>query len=124
MSMKKTGLLANIARIGSLDYQRRWCVHGTAEEYVLLEELIEPTIYAAKQKASHPVLSKNLTEQERVALFVFYRRMAELLGQIPWNDTTVSVEDIVEPDDAMEQIRKTANKCLNELRVSFTSAEL
>jgi hypothetical protein len=56
--MKKTGLHADIARVGSIEYQRRWCVHGTADQYVLLNESLETTSYAAMHKATQLVLSK------------------------------------------------------------------
>ena len=44
----------DIAEVGSIDFQRRWCVHGTSAEYILLSELIETTIQAAKLKATQP----------------------------------------------------------------------
>jgi hypothetical protein len=113
-----------IALVGSIAYQRRWCVHSTPTEYVLLNELIETTIYAAKHKAMHPVLSKNLPVSEKGILIDFYDRVVELFDEVPWNDPAVSIEEIVESSEAMKRIRQVANDCLRKLGVEYSAAEL
>jgi hypothetical protein len=117
-------LLKNVALIGSLNYQRRWCVHGTSSEYVLLNELIETTIYAAKHKATHPILSKNLSESEKAILIDFHDRVDELFEEVPWSDPSVSIEEIVENNEAMKRIRQVANDCLRKLGVEYSAEEL
>lgn len=109
--------MANFALIGSLDYQRKWCVHGTSSEYVLLSELIETTIYAVKHKATHPVLSKNLSESEKAILVDFHDSVDKFFDEVHWNDTSVSIEEIVDNSDAMKNIRQAANDCLRKLGV-------
>jgi hypothetical protein len=113
-----------IAEVGSIDFQRKWCVNGTAEEYVLLNELIETTIYSARHKATHPVLSKDFSESERAVLLDFHDRVDELFDDIPWNDPTASIEEIVENSEAMKKIRQAANDCLRQVQASFSVEEL
>ena len=113
-----------IAEVGSIDFQRRWCVHGTSSEYILLNELIETTIYAAKHKATHPVLSKNLSESEKAVLIDFHDRVDELFDEVPWSDPAVSIEEIVENSEAMKRIRQVANDCLRKLGVEYSVEEL
>jgi len=122
--MTKDQLLKRIAQLGSLPYQERWVVHGDATEYVLLDELIETTIYAARHRATHPVLSKDLCTAERDALVKFHDQVDELYGQIPWNNPQVSNADIVENNHAMRRIREVAQECLHSLGVQFTWEEL
>ena len=118
------GLLKNLARIGSQQYQRKFCIHGTALEYCLLDELLETTMYAARHRATHPGLSGTLTDQERNALLKFHSRVNELIEQIPWQDSSVSIEQIVERNDAMRQVREAAGECLQSLHATFTLDEL
>jgi hypothetical protein len=113
-----------IAEVGSIDFQQRWCVHSTSAEYILLNELIETTIYAAKHKATHPVLSKNLAESEKASLLDFHDRVEQLFGDISWNDPTVSIEEIIENCKTMKNIRQAANDCLRKLGIEYTVEEL
>lgn len=63
----------SIGSLGSLGYQRRWCINGAVESgWVDLYELIETTIHAAKHKATHPVLSRDLSAAQREALTRFH----------------------------------------------------
>lgn len=113
-----------IAEVGSIDFQRKWCVNGTAHKYVLLDELIETTIYFAKHRATHPVLFKAFSESERAILLDFHDKVDLLFDEIPWNDSTASIEEIVENSEAMKKIRQAANDCLRQLKANFSVEEL
>lgn len=113
-----------IAEVGSIDFQRRWCIHGTAAEFILLDELIETTISAAKHRATHPVLSKPLSAEDKTILVDFHDRVEELSDQIPWNDSSVSIQEIVENNEAMIRIRDVANDCLLKLGIEYSVKEL
>lgn len=123
--MTMTRIKKRIAQVGSVEFQRRWFVKGTAEDgWVDLFELIETTIYSARQRARDPILSKNLSPVEREALIRFHDRVDALYGLIQWRDPKVSNADIVERNETMQQIRDAANECLRGLGVSFTTEEL
>lgn len=123
-NMTKDRLLKRIAQLGSLSYQVSWVVHGNAAEYVLLDELVETTAYAAKHTASDPLLSTSLSQTERDALITFHDRADELYELIPWHDPKVSIADIVERNQSMQQIRDAANECLRTLGITFSTEEL
>jgi hypothetical protein len=122
--MTREKLLKRIAQLGSITYQVRWVVNADANDYILLDELIETTIYAAKHWAMHPVLAKSLSFMEREALIRFHDRVTALFEQIPWEDPNVSIADIVENNQAMREIRGAALECLTSLGVHFTSEDL
>jgi hypothetical protein len=123
--MERLGLLLQIARIGNIDFQRRCVVNGTKEGgYINLFELIETTTYAAKHKATHPVLSKNLSPAERETLIQFHDHVDAIYGLIPWRDQTVTNADIVERDARMREVRDAANQCIQAIGISFTTEEL
>jgi hypothetical protein len=119
--MQKATLVKRIAQLGSLEYQKRCVVEGTAAEYVLLDELIETTIYASQHHATHPTLREALSPQQRDALIHFHDRVDALYGLIPWRDPDVSIADIVERSRTMRQIRDAANECLGALGESFAT---
>lgn len=89
-----------------------------------MNELIERTIYAVKHKAKHHVLSKNLSESEKAILIEFHDIVDELFDKVPWNDPTVSIEEIVENSEVMKKIRQVANDCLQKLGVEYSVEEL
>lgn len=122
--MINPNLLKDIARVGSQEFQRAFCVAGTTTRYCLLDELIEMTMDSAKTKATHPVLSKTLLPKERDALLAFYARVDELFDQIPWGDEGTSIDDIVNDNVAMSGIRAAADECLCSVGASFCTNEL
>lgn len=116
-------VLRDIARMASLDYQLRECLGGTAEHYVLLDELLETTIYAAEHDASHPVLSRKWKAEQEQALLGFARKASTLFEQSGWQDPKVSLGEIIH-SHPMRQIREAADECLRRIGVSFTLEEL
>lgn len=122
--MTENRLHKRIGQLASFTYQKRWVVNGTADEFVLLDELIETTIYEAKRQATHPTTRGHYSDQEREAFVRFHARVDALYGLIPWRDTNVSIAEIVERNETMQQIRDAANECLTVLGVSFTDDEL
>lgn len=114
-------LARDIAIVGSIEYHRKWCIQGTRDEYLLLDEHIDRTMFAVKEYADH---SNQITAQERYALLLFHDRVDELFDAIPWNDPDVSIEEIVERNEAMKQIRQAANDCLRKLGVEYSTEEL
>jgi hypothetical protein len=120
--MTREQILKGIAQVGSLEYQIRWIVNGNSAQYVLLDELIETTIHAAKHRAAHPILSQGSSDQERQAFLRFHDRVAELFARIQWQNR--SIAEIVEGDRNMEEIRIAARECLNALAVKSSVDEV
>jgi len=123
--INKDGIAKEIAAVGSIDWQRHWCVNGTAEGgYGELDEQIETTIHEAKRQATHLTTRDQYSEHEREALVRFHDRVEALYGLIAWRDPKVSIADIIERNETMQQIRDVAKECLRDLNVSFTDEEL
>lgn len=122
--MTRERLEKRIGQMASIAYQERWVVNGTVDEYVLLDELIETTIYEAKRQATHPATRGQYSEKKREALVRFHDRVDALYGLIPWRDPKVPIADIVERHETMQQIRDAASDCLLTLGALFTEEEL
>jgi hypothetical protein len=123
VQLRRLKRLRNIGRVASLEYQVRECLGGTAERYVLLDELLETTIYAAEHDASHPVLSRKWTADQQQALLAFARTASTLFDQIGWQDPNVSLTQIIH-SQSMQRIREAADECLRRVGVCFTLEEL
>jgi len=109
--------------VGSIAYQRRWCVHGTQDRYILLQELVESVSYAAYHKATQPVLSRRLSDQEKSSLLEFYTNVDAMLDAAPWGDDRVGIEELVE-HEALQAIRRSANDCLRKIGFQYNDEEL
>ena len=116
-------MLRDIARLASPDYQLRAWLAGTADQYVLLDELLETTITRAEHEASHPVLSRKWKAEQQKALLAFARKASTLFDQIRWQDPKVSLGEIIH-SHSMQQIREAADECLHRVGASFTLEEL
>src|SRR2546430_6574379 len=69
----KSGIVKDIGTIGSIEWQRRWCVNGTVQGgYAELDEHIETTIHEAKRQATHSTTRDKYSEHEREALIRFH----------------------------------------------------
>lgn len=122
--MTESRLKKRIGQMASIAYQEQWVINGTADEYVLLDELIETTIYEAKRQATHSTTCGQYSEKERESLIRFHDRVDAIYGLIPWRDPKVSIADIVMRNETMQQIRDAAKEGLRDLNVSFTDEEL
>jgi hypothetical protein len=117
--MAHESLVRNLARVASLEYQVRWCLNGTAQDYVLLDELLGDTLGAAERRTP----SKSWDEDQRQALQTFVREASHYFTQIKWHDESVSPEQIIH-STAMKEIRKAAHACLLGLGVLASLDEL
>ncbi len=116
-------VLRSIGRVASLEFQLRECLGGTADQYVLLDELLETTINSAEREATHPVVSEKWTRESQKVLLDFSRKVSKLFDEIAWQDPGVSLEEIIH-SHAMRQIRATAQDCLRHFDVEFTMEQL
>ena len=119
----RRNVLRDVARVASLDYQLRECLAGTADQYVLLDELVETAIARAEQAASHPVLSRKWNAEQQKALLEFVRKASTLFDQMKWQDSKVSLGEIIH-SHSMQRIREAADECLHRVGASFTLEEL
>jgi hypothetical protein len=81
-------------------------------------------MHAAKHMAINGSSSDHLSDIERAALMKFYSRVNEVFERIPWNDPTVTIEDIVVNNAAMKEIREVASESLRAIGANVDSDEL
>ena len=123
-STGKKQVLRNIARIGSLPFQEKACLHAKSQEYVLLEELIETTLSLAELEVTNEVLKMKWSREERDSLRDFVDRANPLFDQIAWQDESLTLAKILYEDPGMQTIRDAANECLMQVRANFSVEEL
>src|SRR5437868_6998048 len=110
----------DLERIASSEYQQKYCVNGTASEYVLLDELLDTLLYAIRHYLDR---STRIPDSERMALQQFLAMAEPRFDQIPWSDRNVSISQIVDCD-AMKEIREAAAKCLQKTSTTLGLEEL
>ena len=114
------GLQIGFARIASLEYQEKYCVHGTVSEYVLLDELLDTMLYAIRHYLGG---STPISDSDRIALQLFLDTAEPQFDRIPWLDQNYLISQIV-ACDAMHEIRGAAMKCLEGMGATFSVEEL
>jgi hypothetical protein len=57
-------------------------------------------------------------------LLTFHSRVDELFDRIPWSNTATSIDEIVNHNDAMREIRDAADKCLRSVGAAFSTDDL
>lgn len=120
----KRRILRNIARIGSLPFQKEACLQASSEEYLLLDELIETTISRAELEVSNDALAIKWSKVEQDALRAFADRVGNLFDKIAWQDESLTLARIINDDSIMQAIRDAANECLSQVHASFPAEEL
>jgi hypothetical protein len=112
-------LQVNLARIGSFEYQQKYCINATVSEYVLLDDLLDTTMYAVEHYLAR---STQVSHTDRMALHQFIATANTQIDGIPWRDQDYSIQQIVYCD-AMKEVREAATKCLQDLGASLSLEE-
>jgi hypothetical protein len=114
------GLQVSLARIASLEYQQKYCINATVSEYVLLDELLDTTLFAIERYLAG---STRISDSDRMALHQFLAKAEMQIDGIPWMDKGISIGQIVDCG-AMNEIREAATECLQNMGASLSFEEL
>jgi hypothetical protein len=110
-----------LSRLASTDYQRRYVLEATKDEYVLPEELVEDA-----ESASQLALERSdLSDRERQALKLFLeaaRSESAILFSAP-TSPTASKRGLIEASPSWQVVRKAAEECLERLELSIMATE-
>lgn len=120
----KNQLRIKLGRLASADFQRRLCVAASKSEYVLPSEILESAANTVQTALASQVLSKQFDASQLKFLSEFLEMANAIAPKIPFDDETVSVEDLIEANPAWNKIRVSAQKCLDALGLNITLAEL
>lgn len=116
--------LRDLAQAASERFQMDFCVHGTPEHYVALNELLDATTTRIEWLLQHPkARTIVLTTSQRAALEAFEQSAQAVFTSIDWHDQTLSNEGIVRSPD-LQQLRGLAQRCLQEFGFNPTYQEL
>jgi hypothetical protein len=101
-----------LSRLASAPYQMKYIVHGTSEEYVLPEDLIDSASSIIQTTLSSSILRKSLSQSEQQELFALLTRLRELEKKIPFNDESVSNYDLVQNNPFWGEARSRSKEFL------------
>ena len=113
-----------LGRLASIAFQRRLCVGGTKDEYILLSEILESAANTVQTALASPVLSRELDGAQLQSLCEFLEVANSTAPKIPFDDGSVSVEDLIETNPAWNMVRVSAQKCLDALGLRIKLEEL
>lgn len=121
----KNRIRRSLAPLASLWYQRRFILGGTREEYVLPQEVVESARSIAEtiSQLHSAGLPCGLSEHEIEALDSFRKRVLELEANIPFEDDTVSLTELIEANEAWDAVRAESRRCLEQLGISLLDWE-
>jgi len=120
----KNQLRIKLGRLASIDFQRRFCVGGTKSEYVSPSEILESAANAVQTTLASQVLSKEFDGSQQQALREFLQAANMIAPEIPFDNESVSVEDLIERDPVWNKARASAQKCLDALGLKVSLPDL
>ena len=84
-----------LARLASLLYQQKFIIDGARDEYVLPDQLLSEVISYMNTMLSNQKLSGAFNEKQLKELFDLLQELERLSGQVPFDDETVSNEELI-----------------------------
>ena len=103
-----------LARLASLLYQQKFIIGGTRDKYVLPDQLLGEVISYMNTMLSNPNLSGALNEKQREELASLLHDLERLSCLIPFDDESVSNEELVLRNQCWIDVRNLASAFLNK----------
>jgi hypothetical protein len=101
-----------LGRLASVAYQTKYIIHGTTEEYVLPDELLDSACSIIETTLNSEVLRKSLSQNELRELSVLLIKLRELQQKVPFNEASVSNYELVHENSSWLEVRSLAQKAL------------
>lgn len=118
----KTRLSKELACLASAKYQHKYISHGTKNEYVLPEELLDVVQGTISTILANETLSKAYSQQQLVALHRFAAIAKSAYEAIPFEKDIGAIE-IVESNEDWKKVRDAAGRCLITLEIDIKDWE-
>src|SRR5262249_39840612 len=109
--MKKR-IVDSIARLASLELQRRFIVNGTIDRYLLPEELLEEAISVLKLTAANLDCRALVSDQEMTCIVSLLQFLEVESPKLPIEETQFSNAELIEQNESWLTIRNKAMECL------------
>jgi len=113
----RRSIAKRLAPLASLAAQRRWIIHGTADEYIVVDQLLEDAHDVVRQVREIPEVAKSLTP-EAVAFITGLEPMLKSLDTF-----RVGAETLIEDNASWSTLRSQAGRCLEALAFSLRDWE-
>lgn len=108
--MMRDRLYQALNGLASLEFQTKYCVNGTKEEYMLPEEMVEDAISAIETIISSDTIRSGYSGSEVEALREFLKVAKERFEVLDISGQ--SIESLILRDDNWRAIRQAADSCL------------
>lgn len=117
-------LRIKLGRLASLEFQLRFCVHGSKSEYVLPNELVESAVHLVETIVGTTKLAAAYTDKEQNALRAFLHAVEQHASDTPFDDPSVNNEELITKDPGWIAARRSAEECMQELGLNAAPEEL
>lgn len=118
----KNQIRLHLGRLASIEYQKRFCIGATKEEYVLLDEILESAANTAQVLLDSGVLSKKFTSKELASVQDFLDVVNGLGPDIPFDSQPNDL--LINDNNDWRSVCDAAQKCLDELALMPALEEL
>jgi hypothetical protein len=118
----KNQIRIHLGRLASIEYQRRFCIGATKDEYVLLDEILESAANTAQVVLGSAVLSKHFTPKELASIRDFLDVADDMAKIIPFDSQPVDL--LIEDNDDWKGVCDAAQRCPDELALTPSLADL
>jgi hypothetical protein len=112
-----------LCRLASVAYQTKYIIHGTAEEYVLPDELLDSACSIIETTLNSTVLSKSLSQYEVQELSTLLTKLRKLQQQIPFNQAGVSNYELVQKNPSWLEASNLARRGLEMMGYDLSECE-
>lgn len=112
-----------LARLASIEYQKKYIVNATKEKYVMAEDVFEDAASALNLVINQDRYHKYFSAQQLTDLQEFYSLMKQIGPKIPWDDENMTAEEFVLREVNWARVRNESLLCLNKLGVDVGSLD-
>lgn len=103
-----------LARLASLLYQQRFIIGGTRDEYVLPDQLLGEVISYMNTMLSNSRLTRAFNEKQLEKLTDLLQELERLSGQVPFDDESISNEELILRNQYWIDVRNLASGFLEK----------
>ena len=108
-------ILESLSGLASFEYQMKFIVHGTKEEYVLPDELVDSACSEIETTLNSDELRVSLTPLEQKVFSELVIRLRELHKFVPTNDPSVSNMELITGNTNWQELRERSRIALIQM---------
>lgn len=117
----KTRLIQALSRLASTSYQEAYIVHGSKDEYVIPEDLVED-VASLCRLAQRPEFMRDFETPQILAMSAMVNAIGIHGPRLFSNPVATTADRLVHEDPDWAEIRRAASECL--VKFGINAAEL